>query len=194
MVRALLSGQKTQTRRVAKTIASLPDGTGLTCLRKPGTDECLHLLNEQWCWRPYGGAPDQPYPRIEEYSPFGRPGDWLWVKETFKWYLSCGAEEEEIRYRADGECCPKDGMRVGRWKPAIFMRRTESRISLEITGVRLERLNTISEGDAIEEGIEIPADHDYVAAYKRLWESINGAESWAANPWVWVIEFGGLAP
>lgn len=82
----------------------------------------------------------------------------------------------------------------GKWKPSIFMPRIASRITLEITGVRVERLNEISADDAIAEGVEIitSIDHgstDPIAAYRVLWESINGKGSWEKNPWVWCISF-----
>ena len=93
-----------------------------------------------------------------------------------------------------------------RIRPSIHMPRWASRISLEITGVRVERLQDISEADALEEGVDLSTKHVYQTrhsqsrqllladstakrAYERLWESINGPSSWAANPWVWVIEF-----
>jgi hypothetical protein len=82
-----------------------------------------------------------------------------------------------------------------KWSPSIHMPRHASRITLEITGVRVERLQDISPDDCIAEGAwpiaqrELGRGHEAVAAFRDLWESINGPGSWAANPWVWVLEF-----
>lgn len=146
--------------------------------------------------------------------PYGQPGDRLWVRETWGLHLHgdftywCrdsvsgrGAEELlaswEIAYAADATST------YDHWRPSIFMPRWASRITLEITDVRVERLQDISEADAIAEGVDrLPDDdgwRDYlgkcggyknaVVSYRSLWESINGPGSWAANPWVWVIGY-----
>jgi len=116
-------------------------------------------------------------------------------------------------YRADGETDPNV---VPRWTPSIHMPRWASRITLEITSVRVERLQDISEADAIAEGIErldyqgqtswrdyslndewaaiSPMLDSPIASYKTLWESLNGKGSWDLNPWVWVIEFKKVTP
>lgn len=178
MVQAILAGTKTQTRRVVK--PQPPNG----------------LLLELW----YG------------VCPYGKVGDQLWVRET--WNHDCYpypiSDNPIIHYRADYLDDPlgadlelsKDGIRR-KWMPSIYMPRKASRIQLEITNVRVERLNDISEADAVSEGVEIkvkrivkpysnPVEYLKIPAvewYRDLWESINGAGSWAANPWVWVIEF-----
>jgi hypothetical protein len=124
--------------------------------------------------------------------PFGAVGDQLWVRETFAGDYGCG-----FIYAADH---PNSDIRKGdlddgeqtlrRWTPSIHMPRDASRITLEIVGVRVERLNDISEADAMAEGVtKGPLDPWQSTAFMRLWESINGPESWAANPWVWVLEF-----
>jgi hypothetical protein len=135
--------------------------------------------------------------------PYGKPGDRLWVRET---HFKYGGG---FIYRADyGNLTPiSDGI-GGPWKPSIHMPRVASRISLEITGVRVDRLQDISNEDCVAEGItaigkgvRMP-DGRYAQAgryetkastvrqlYSELWESINGPDSWAANPWVWVVEF-----
>jgi len=165
MVRAILAGTKTQTRRVVKAkhvpfVSNLLGG----------------FLDGKWNQRP---------------MPYGRPGDHLWVRETF---ATDGAGL--LWWRAAGDDQPK----VGNWKPSIHMPRWASRITLEITAVRCERLNDISEDDARAEGVvaEPPKTWiyraDYIAAYRTLWESINGPGSWAQNPWVWVIEFKRIKP
>lgn len=129
--------------------------------------------------------------------PYGPPGDLLWVRETF-----CDA-----RLGAAGRVLfSSDGDTACRWKPSIHMPRELSRLSLRITEVRVQRLQEISEADAIAEGVERRGEffghetwRDYgdsaIAAmspqesYRSLWESINGPGSWEANPWVWAITF-----
>jgi len=204
MVRAILAGTKTQTRRIVKP--------------QPA------MLNEGWPYaknakasRPGWDTQYDPMP-----CPYGEPGDRLWVKET--WFtpeawdsikptelpildLASGIGVQ-INYAAD---LPEDAVILGRLRPSIFMRRWMSRITLEIVSVRVERLQDISAADAIAEGIEITRAsqlcgityRDYsqarrdpfedftspVDSYRTLWESINGPSSWAANPWLWVVEF-----
>jgi len=153
-------------------------------------------------------------------SPYGAPGDRLWVRETWRLNWASG-EGSEVEYRADGakRVWPVNARSSKfldggvKWKPSIFLQRQFSRLTLEIAGVRVERLCAISESDAKAEGIVgwtkdgtlykygaiSPGDggstpwvdmpRTAVAAYESLWESINGADSWAANPWVWVVEF-----
>lgn len=144
------------------------------------------------------------------HCPYGQPGDRLWVRETFfpcpigQYATNCKIPKQKpdkwtVLYPADG-----DGISAPlKWKPSIFMPRWASRITLEITGVRVEWLQKISEADALAEGVTIPSYDKNLEpvtiggctsgagriAYKELWESINGPNSWHANPWVWVIEF-----
>lgn len=186
MVRAILDGRKTQTRRIIKN----PDFYGCP------TGDCPHW-NQKECDAAMAKA-----------CPYGQPGDRLWVKETFV----ATTDGRNYVYRADARdragyrwhsITPGD--KDVRWKPSIFCTRKASRITLEITAVRVERLNDISEADAIREGIKPVSfgitDHGYEWApdedgtttaresFTCLWESINGAGSWDKNPWVWVIEF-----
>lgn len=182
MVRAILSGAKTQTRRVMKVRCHV------IC---EGDDGKL------WPWSEDAElAEDFWHP-----CPFGKPGDRLWVRETWgAWpHMLGGFQRESLRYRADGEYQNEHG--AWRWMSPIHMPRWASRITLEITDVRVERLQDISESDAIAEGCrpvrpEIVLDglvartgRSAVDEYCQLWESIHGPESWSANPWVWVIEF-----
>lgn len=160
MVRAILAGTKTQTRRTVK-------------FPKSGSIEGT-TNSRTGIFTPY-------------QCPYGVPGDRLWVKET--WSLTTTPDGEKIvpLYAADYTAREYESLKP--WKPSIFMPRRLSRITLEITGIRVERVQDISQADAIAEGtppIKGLAERD---AYQVLWESINGAESWAANPWVWVIEF-----
>jgi hypothetical protein len=180
MVRALLNGSKTQTRRVVK--------------RQVLVIDC-----------PYGWVGDRLWVReawsIDALGAFGTPNGY---DSTYELSYRAGGDEREIHV-APGEPDPYiklyDSQR-GDWRPSIHMPRWASRILLEIVSVRVERLNDCNEGDAIAEGIAPESDGwtDYsnptcqmcaspVDSYRTLWEQINGAGSWAANPWVWVVEF-----
>jgi len=126
-------------------------------------------------------------------------GDCLWVKETFL------PNASGTIYRADLD--PLDaagtGALYGGWKPSIFMPRRLSRITLQIDAIRVERLQDISEADALAEGVTIRPDAKIASGllqgrpgttpaqleYFALWESLNGKGSWKQNPWVWVIQF-----
>lgn len=177
MVRAILEGRKTQTRRAATKNVRHPD---LGNLYAPGALVLEH----------------EPQHVIDRCCPYGQPGDRLWVREAWGKAQIMNTKTGETRYqtvyRADNP--DYDGFGV-RWAPSIHMRREDSRILLEITAVRVERLNDISEADAVAEGVVIPVTigmtdiNANVAAYRDLWETINGPGSWAANPWVWVVEF-----
>ncbi|HGM4943631.1 TPA: morphogenetic protein [Serratia marcescens] len=190
MVRAILDGRKTQTRRTL-------------------TDRQLHLIDVASqageCYPLESGidhANSQSYYR--EHCPFGQVGDRLWVREAFQGPLIpedelseyLGANPDKFQspayceYAADGGAKPEyvdsdENTRYG-WRPSIHMPRWASRITLEITGVRVERLQDISESDAIAEG---GTKHFNIDWFGPLWASIYGEESWGANPWVWVIEF-----
>ncbi len=178
MVRAILDGRKTQTRRIVKNICDpiliddiLPaDPKGFWCFHGNDPSVCIDC-------------------------PFGQVGDRLWVRETWAPVSTFDPSPETgALYRADPVY---DGANVEwRWKPSIHMPRWASRITLEVTGVRVERLNEISESDAISEGVTLPNPEleTYYSGFKRLWQSINGDHSWSLNPWVWVIEFKRVTP
>lgn len=204
MVRAILDGRKTQTRRAI-------------------SDRHLHLIDVASqvgeCYPLESGidhANSQSYYR--EHCPFGQVGDRLWVRETFAvlgnedgcpidWdgNLIKGDEKHAARiYKASCWQEPgnyglwsipdRDTQYEGAWRPSIHMPRWASRILLEITAVRVELLNDISEEDAKAEGVKVGVfpGHEHMmhqVAFSELWQSIYGAESWRANPWVWVIEF-----
>ncbi|WP_313309275.1 hypothetical protein [Stutzerimonas nitrititolerans] len=196
MVRAILEGRKTVTRRAVKGMA-------------------LDWLAEDMFTAEY----------VAEHSglcPFGAPGDRLWMRETWQGPL---VDDDEMRadpswwkdmsryqnaahcsYRASGDSCEfvdPDGDIHCRWKPSIHMPRWACRILLEVTDVRVERLQVISEEQSVAEGVKPePCDHARQAcadigcwgdtakgAFGFLWESLNGVGSWNANPWVWVVEF-----
>lgn len=218
MVRAILAGRKTQTRRIAK---PQPDSYLTSLAHFQGKPTCTFAMKE--------GV-------YQIACPYGRPGDRLWVKETWGYPLSaCKPTEipegDPIIYRAD---YPDDGSPGYKQRPSIFMRRWMSRITTKIVSIRIERLNDISEDEAWAEGIgehgkplaalfnvllsypkvdlgalalsmprdfafgdnpKVPSDRERVTwvtargVYAALWEGINGPGSWAENPWVWVVEF-----
>lgn len=204
MVRAILDGRKTQTRRVV----ALPRKRGAFVLEDHGdgwwpyqSDDGESSVCNDGCEYPYS-------------CPYGVPGDQLLVRETW----ARDDEDGALMYRADlGRNADADAWEQGRiegvpryrWRPAIHMPRWASRITLEITGVRVERLQEISTYDAWAEGIPgapppgVTVDRidefvrwsdgvmrdDPKAAYRALWEQINGPGSWDANPWVWVVQF-----
>lgn len=216
MVRAILDGRKTQTRRIV---------TPQPINRKVG------MVNAGYCGHPelwlvdgdVGSYTCNGLIAPEWRCPFGIIGDRLWVRETFQGPLMDESLLDDYRkdadkfqnpkyceYAADGGEKPEytdldDNLRYG-WRPSIHMPRWASRINLQITKVRVERLNGISEADALAEGCvalegckwhtfeEAKAGtpmHDHTAkdAFSALWQSIYGEESWSSNPWVWVIEF-----
>lgn len=160
-----------------------------------------------WSMRVNGGLwADYTHKRFLQLCPYGAVGDRLWVRETFA--LS-PFKHDALVFKADFEAID----RVKTWKPSIHMPRWASRIKLEITGVRVERLNDISDDDVGKEGLEAfgggdvdssgnwrrlyfdpRPDHDNEGifakeAYKNLWGMIHGKDEWDKNPWVWVIEF-----
>jgi hypothetical protein len=199
MVRAILKGKKTQTRR---TIKPVPTFNGGGAIFDEGDRQ------EDFV---------EPYWVFPETCKYGKPGDLLWVRET--WGAVWPADEPvplrqcEIEYRADlppgctdrpGEW-PADegsGPEVPKWRPSIYMPRWASRITLEVKGVRVERLQDISEDDARAEGCD-PARwidetdvgmEGYREGFARLWNKINGPGAWEANPWVWAISFERVKP
>jgi hypothetical protein len=217
MVRALLAGTKTQTRRLVKHRqfgASDTRGYDWTFRATP---------RRGGCWN------DVSHARMLELCPYGAPGDRLWVRETWQAWNRVSVEYDEwepitrearsgerwaswielrgrpdsIEYRATSES-------TGPWTPAIHMPRWASRITLEIAAVRVERLQVITEGDAIAEGLEVgpfPGERPVTArvpgesvfaeprmVYAHLWDTIHGEGAWDANPWVWVVEFRRMTP
>ncbi len=199
MVRALGAGTKTQTRRVVKMkphqqIEERDDGT-------------------PWPWMHDGERDADSWMAC----PYGQPGDRLWVRET--WYcddfrvqrgpylkpddmdLDAARSDGTLIYRASSGARPYEAEQPV-WRPAIHMPRWASRITLEITRVRVERLQDISFADAAAEGLHYTSERldrwsadasswhaTPQQAYRALWESINGPDSWDANPWVWAIDF-----
>ena len=188
MVRAILEGRKTQTRRVVSDRNSQGNYKA----------SCLHIEDAFTDPGPSPAGNPGPYLKAEVIGsrditerlyPRFVPGDRLWVRETFHAF-----PDGRIRYRCD-PLFEFSGTFDEPWTPSIFMPRSASRITLEVTGVRVERLQAISEEDAMAEGappILVPPDggsEPHVEGFRDLWGSINGPGSWDANPWVWVIEF-----
>lgn len=183
MVRAILADTKTQTRRAVKVPV----------------------------WQVIDGQPKSAIAGCDPVCPYGESGDRLWVRETFDPIFPQdpnynGGRPIEYDYRATYEHGFRLGDLIGikkTWKPAIHMPRDASRIALEVTGVRVERLKACSEADALAEGIEYSErfrgycigeaehfnSHDPRQSYFSLWEAINGPGSVEADPWVWVVEF-----
>jgi hypothetical protein len=185
MVRAILDGRKTQTRRIIK-----PQPIAVRDVDGPAICPMCH----------------PPLQSFAMSCKLGKPGDQLWVRETWQsvkpfghGYVLADPKEKdvEIHYRATADTCVPEMP----WRPSIFMPRHASRITLEISEVRCERLNSISDDDAQAEGIclnrndwwdcgnGLRGEESPMAAYRALWETINGPGSWTANPWVWVISF-----
>ena len=192
MVRAILEGRKSQTRRIIDPQPN-PKGSWLTEGDKNATTAIV------WCDVPDIDRLIGKAPKWNKVTcPYGKPGDQLWVRET--WRCRGGREYEyqqnqaSICYRADAE--PLEYV-CKQWRPSIHMPRWASRITLEIVSVRVERLNAIDAYDAESEGCGCGVNDETggpVARYKNLWESINGPGSWNLNPWVWVIEFKEVKP
>jgi hypothetical protein len=180
MVRAILDGRKTMTRRI---VNPQPQQ------RQTGSSIAFAMDDDDWAWG-YKGQPNRctvsnkrggPTGYASE-CPYGQPGDRLWVRETHM------IHDGEIAYAATDQ--PLVG--CDKWKPSIYMPRQASRITLEVVSVRVERLQDITEEDAIAEGAQcagFPASLTNRGAFAALWNKINGVDSWAANPWLWVVEF-----
>ena len=214
MVRALLAGKKTQTRRLAKIdpkpIGRLPHGGG------PHDGQMLYEITpmgERWC---LDARPGQIGFALE-HCPYGVPGDRLWVRETW----AVDAPLAQVR-RENEDMMGPSGFGHGpyfraepvhensglKWRPSIFMPRWACRLVLEVTAVRVERLQDISEADARAEGCEqkrylvnpfktgaLRARFSgevstFKESYALLWDSLNAKRApWSSNPWVWVVEF-----
>ena len=181
MVRALLAGTKTQTRRIFKPERMTWDANGRYTTHAMRGGE-LSIT---------GSGPFKPSSWLH-YCPYGQPGDRLWVRETFARIDGQTRPWIETDYKATYTHGDRLGDTLGikkRWTPSIHMPRHASRITLEVTGVRVERLQDISEADAIAEGVYTDPACPAYDAYTQLWDEINGLGSWEANPWVWVVGF-----
>lgn len=184
MVGAIMDGRKTQTRRPVRDQSLISDIAG------GGAEPVV--------WWPRRG---------DEFTicPYGVPGDRLWVRETWaEFYASSRGDTHEagIRYAADGRerIIHVEKMRFGgdlrldgklAWRPSIHMPRWASRITLEVTDVRVERVQEISCGDLRAEGYDAPKIHPNLQKFRGSWDSIYAKRGfeWDSNPWVWVVTF-----
>lgn len=263
MVRAILEGRKTQTRRIVKFNGEQPPAWATFA-----QEHTQMNVKQEWCRSHLFGwseeqTPGEPlkslrrwpngklYPKQKEVNPvwdwfaipcpFGKPGDRLWVRETWRsggvfdgkpprtiaqscldaGYPRPGAPvwyEEDQSYRRWGDNDLRDFDGMGEKRVAIFMPRWASRLTLEITEVRVQRLQEISAEDALAEGVDcspitaedvkdlgdtpeaklalLLLDHGPSPrfAFQMLWSDINGADSWDANPWVWALTFSAASP
>jgi hypothetical protein len=211
MVRALLDGRKTQTRRVVKPQPT-PEvvDAGVISSGNPAA-------NGVWSWLDSKELEWASTVGDDFRCPYGVPGDVLWVREAWTpvpasaYRMSEGVQQTvnpSDPYMAAIYAAGWDRS-IPKWKPSIHMPRWASRLTLKITDVRVERLNDISEADALAEGLveydptdEDPAEfawddergrgevfNNAVSAYRDLWNHINDPGSWAANPWVWAVSF-----
>lgn len=226
MVRAVLDGSKTQTRRICK---NQPYGNGFAF---DGGDYLCHndyLPPSAMLMDVRSGKHSYTTSNLEGWEaecPYGVPGDRLWVREAFRFPASLDRRSPKVvgdmaldagystpwaptQYDADGarkgewrgfETPPKESV-PGKYRPPMFMPRWASRITLEVVSVRVVRLQDISRADARAEGA--PPSHPSIdkvsrefgyedfsrSWYAQLWDEINGAGAWAANPWVWAVEF-----
>lgn len=208
MVQAILEGRKTQTRRIVKQpdLIEMPDrfkyvGNSTEIdLPRPAIkyDERVYhnfqLTNSNAC--------DWILP-----CPYGKPGDRLWVRETYS-PVYCPTLPEEFShyaYKADNDPLHS----IIKWKPSIFMPRSACRIFLDVVSVKVERLQDITDQDCFKEGIiynhvlegyntNDAGYHFHCSrpgeSFRHLWQDINGVDSWHANPWVWVVEFKRVTP
>lgn len=211
MVRAILDGRKTQTRRTVKLEIDFLGAGGRS--------------GDEWDNPRYWGWENQDRPGsfvvlkkensydIQIQCPYGNVGDRLWVRETWQSLAAmnqCHKLDDSYVYRAtDPDWETMDGWK---WRPSIFMPRDASRLELEIIGVRVERLSHISNADCVAEGIDPIGDEKNIGRclgrevytqagriegkcstvrqlFSELWTNVNGPGSWASNPWVWVVEF-----
>lgn len=228
MVRAIRAGKKTQTRRIA-VIPAQPTPRPLKHeAKRPGpyfdaycserkSDENRRGMSDRWCW---WTADDRPDPTTEIRCPYGAPGDRLWVRETWcpidddgRYIERIPDEPHHARYRAD--LTSKDlAFAAGPWRPSIHMPRWASRITLEVTEVRVPHLQDINEDDARAEGVdpfftqfselghdqrmtsgERVRDAEHRASFAVLWDEINRDRAlWISNPRVWAITFKRVMP
>lgn len=191
MVRAILEGRKTVTRRAINPQPFI-DASGNFCWNGRNYGQTFE--------GPRSSALASPIPCSKTKRvacPYGKPGDQLWVRETC--FINGPDKGAEVIYKADPLPNWEGEEADIRWRPSIHMPRWASRIQLEITAARVERLQDIIEEQAKAEGatcelaeidsVRLGAASTYRAGFQRLWQSINGPESWDANPWVWVVEF-----
>lgn len=201
MVRAILDGRKTVTRRVIKR-----DLVNMFDLERDGSLAWPHITDEYGQQRP-----------IIDYSPYGRVGDCLWGRETWATdSMFDNVKPSEIPHNSQtyykaGRNKAYASFDLGKLRPSIFMPRWASRIQLRVTDVRVERVQEITQGQVLHEGLGIPNDGlarrfdpimtikahpELMREWVTLWDSINAKRgySWESNPFVWVVEFEVIKP
>lgn len=208
MVHALLAGTKTQTRRIAK-VEDTMGRASILAPRRGNSTASTFLL------------PEHAALAAAACCPYGRPGDRLWVREAFRFLDSFDGDSPSrvgercvdagyrkpwapTRYEVDGlmrnwmtvgtPTYPPTPPAPGKLRPSMFMPRWASRILLEVTDVRVERLQDISAEDCFAEGIDLRVETPAKTQYARLWDEINGDGAWEANPWVWAVSFRRVPP
>jgi hypothetical protein len=195
MVRAILDGRKTQTRRVMKPQPQpFEEGPLVHAKKHPAPYIDAYNGGPVWVW---WTSDDRQGPGNFK-CPFGVPGDRLWVRETFAMPEDVGeGPDGSVYYRATDPGWDDNDSGV-KWRSPLFMPRDASRITLEITGVRVQRVQEINTYDALCEGMEptpwidtpgVPSGKSECDQFQDLWVEINGGKSWDKNEWVWVIEF-----
>lgn len=197
MVRAILDGRKTVTRRLVTSVRGIGRVIGVSEGSRGYAVACRDTQHR---------VHDIAYHDACDRSPYGVPGDRLWVRETWCLQACPGSGEllyDKAHYRADGgDVRSIDGMEKSPWCSPLHMPRWASRILLEVVSVRVERLHAITEEDARKEGCESESDAQRALvrrrgrhfsardAYRELWDSLNHkCAPWASNPWVWRVEF-----
>lgn len=217
MVRAILAGRKTQTRRIVKPQPQTCLQYELAFVKRGYWRYPSKGLAKMWSARyAIGNIPEDELNR--RWTPPCCFGDMLYVRETFRpaWTreMEDGAEyaadhavlpvdvengasgchhhrcNQAFRWEARCECAyDENGNNIAKWIPSIHMPKWAARIWLKVREVRVERLREITEADATAEGTTVPENGTARDAFRRVWEACYGTESWMANPYVWVIEF-----
>ena len=187
MVKAILEGRKTQTRRTVKPQPADIDEMGLGISGDKAAIQCNELQKVIKC-------------------PYGKKGDLLWVRETFTILEPehcMGGMDSRFVFKAntdmDSDEARKEYIERGypyQWRPSIHMPKAAARIWLQVEDITVERVQNISGEDAIAEGIKptphlskLPMQYKAIVDFGKLWRTINGKESWNANPFVWVVKF-----
>lgn len=215
MVKAIIDGRKGQTRRIMKVQPECPEFELRYIAESTARSEV-----GKYCWAEPGVTLNPRRSKLFS-SPYGQPGDRLWVRETCRASELSSQHHDAVIYLADTATqvikdtkeAADDWLKLfsyrggkGKVVPAIHMPRWASRLTLEITNVGVQRLQSISQNDAAREGlVRLPASgrycinqgdqyfggasHDAREVFSWLWESVYGDEAWQANPWVWVYEF-----
>lgn len=190
-VRATLKGTKRQVRRVIKLLNGGAPPTESETVSKQLSSMTDPEFNGAWTW--WGGKPLAPITK-PLFCPYGKPGDLLWVRETW-----APLKSGNVDFAADWSDTQRNF--AGKWRPSIHMPRWASRITLRIADVRVERLQDITEDDARAEGVGyknpgyLPGTKgNWIGSFAYLWNHLNGPDAWNANPWVWVINFERVTP